>query len=199
MREALGMIEVKGLVVSIEVSDAMVKAADVQLTRLNITKGIGWVMIAVTGNVGAVNAAIAVGEKVAVNKNSLVSSKVIARPIDDIFQKENHSNNVIEIVSVEEKMIKDNKEVVNKASDSEETPNVNKKDLTEVKNSNKLHDDQEEKKSSESQKNGRAKEVNEASKKLKNENKPVNKSTSATKKLDTTTQDNKNGTGRKKK
>jgi len=82
------MVEVYGLVIAIEIADAMVKAANVRLGELTKTKGNGWMTVKVYGDVGAVNAAVDCGKQLAIQKNSLVASKVIPRPIDDIFLEE---------------------------------------------------------------------------------------------------------------
>lgn len=87
IRESLGMVEVRGLVVAIEIADAMVKAANVRLGELIRTKGNGWMTVRVFGDVGAVNAAVDCGKHLAAQKNSLISSKVIPRPIDNIFME----------------------------------------------------------------------------------------------------------------
>ena len=88
IRESLGMVEVRGLVVAIEIADAMVKAANVRLGELIRTKGNGWMTVRVFGDVGAVNAAVDCGKHLAAQKNSLISSKVIPRPIDNIFMEQ---------------------------------------------------------------------------------------------------------------
>ena len=58
--EALGMIETKGLVGSIEAADAMVKAANVVLLGKEYI-GAGYVTVMVRGDVGAVKAATDAG------------------------------------------------------------------------------------------------------------------------------------------
>ena len=58
--EALGMIETKGLVASIEAADAMVKAANVILIGKEYI-GSGYVTVMVRGDVGAVKAATDAG------------------------------------------------------------------------------------------------------------------------------------------
>lgn len=57
---ALGMIETRGLVAAIEAADAMVKAANVTLTRKEEVGG-GLVTVMVRGDVGAVKAAVDAG------------------------------------------------------------------------------------------------------------------------------------------
>ena len=61
--EALGMIETKGLVGSIEAADAMVKAANVYLIGKEFVGG-GLVTVMVRGDVGAVKAATDAGAAV---------------------------------------------------------------------------------------------------------------------------------------
>lgn len=83
--QALGMIETRGLLASIEVADAMLKAADV--TLLDRTKvGGGLVTISVTGDVAAVKAAVDAGAAAAerLGDGLLVTQHVIARPQQDV-------------------------------------------------------------------------------------------------------------------
>ena len=61
---ALGMIETRGLVASIEAADAMVKAANVELIGKE-TIGGGYVTVLVRGDVGAVKAATEAGSAAA--------------------------------------------------------------------------------------------------------------------------------------
>ncbi|MFQ8997574.1 BMC domain-containing protein [Allofournierella massiliensis] len=83
--QALGMIETRGLLASIEAADAMLKAADV--TLLDRTKvGGGLVTISVTGDVAAVKAAVDAGAAAAerLGGGLLVTQHVIARPQQDV-------------------------------------------------------------------------------------------------------------------
>ena len=80
---ALGMVETKGLVGSIEAADAMVKAADVQLMAKQ-TVGAGLVTVMVRGDVGAVKAAVDAGAAAAKRVGELVSVHVIPRPHSDV-------------------------------------------------------------------------------------------------------------------
>ena len=80
---ALGMIETRGLVASIEAADAMVKAASV--TLIGQTKaGGGLVTTLVRGEVGAVKAATDAGATSANKVGEVVSVHVIARPHDEL-------------------------------------------------------------------------------------------------------------------
>jgi microcompartment protein CcmL/EutN len=77
--DALGMIETKGLVGSIEGADAMVKAANVYLIG-KVHVGGGLVTVMVRGDVGAVKAAVDAGAAAAQRVGELVSVHVIPRP-----------------------------------------------------------------------------------------------------------------------
>ena len=81
--EALGMIETKGLVALIEASDAMVKAANVQLIGKEKI-GSGLVTVMVRGDVGAVKASVEAGAAAAKRVGELVSVHVIPRPHEDV-------------------------------------------------------------------------------------------------------------------
>ncbi|MBP3962741.1 MULTISPECIES: BMC domain-containing protein [Paenibacillus] len=80
---ALGMIETKGLIGSIEAADAMVKAANVRLVG-KVHVGGGLVTVLVRGDVGAVKAATDAGAAAAEKVGELVSVHVIPRPHSDI-------------------------------------------------------------------------------------------------------------------
>ena len=90
VKEALGMVETKGLIASIEAADAMVKAANVTLVgQVNI--GAGLVTAMVRGDVGAVKAATDAGAAAAQRVGELVSVHVIPRPhaeVETILPKE---------------------------------------------------------------------------------------------------------------
>ncbi len=81
--EALGMIETKGLVGSIEAADAMVKAANVRLIGKVLVGG-GLVTVMVRGDVGAVKAATDAGAAAAQRIGELVSVHVIPRPHEEV-------------------------------------------------------------------------------------------------------------------
>ena len=80
---ALGMIETKGLVGSIEAADAMLKAANVVLASKTHVGG-GLVTVMVRGDVGAVKAAVDAGAAAAERVGELVSVHVIPRPAEDV-------------------------------------------------------------------------------------------------------------------
>jgi len=81
--EALGMIETRGLVGSIEAADAMVKAANVVLIGREYI-GAGYVTVMVRGDVGAVKAATDAGAAAARRVGELISVHVIPRPHGDV-------------------------------------------------------------------------------------------------------------------
>lgn len=81
--QALGMVETKGLVGSIEAADAMVKAANVTLIG-KVHVGGGLVTVMVRGDVGAVKSATDAGAAAAAKIGELVSVHVIPRPHDEV-------------------------------------------------------------------------------------------------------------------
>lgn len=85
MSEALGMIETKGYVGSVEASDAMVKAANVSLVK-TIPIGGGFITVLAQGDVGSVKAAVDAGAKAAGRVGELISSHIIARPHEDLLK-----------------------------------------------------------------------------------------------------------------
>ena len=82
-REALGMIETRGLVAAIEAADAMVKAAEVELIGTEKI-GSGLVSVMVRGDVGAVKAATEAGAAAASRLGEIVATHVIPRPHSDV-------------------------------------------------------------------------------------------------------------------
>jgi ethanolamine utilization protein EutM len=89
MSDALGMIETMGYTGLVEASDAMCKAASVQLVKM-IGIGGGYVTTLVRGDVGSVKAAVDAGADAANRVGELVCAHVIARPhegLDDVYFK----------------------------------------------------------------------------------------------------------------
>jgi ethanolamine utilization protein EutM len=82
-QEALGLVETKGLIGSIEAADAMVKAANVVLVAKEYI-GAGYVTVMVRGDVGAVKAATDAGAAAARRVGELVSVHVIPRPHSEV-------------------------------------------------------------------------------------------------------------------
>ena len=93
MKNAIGLIETRGLVGSIEAADAMVKAANVKLIGKEQIGG-GLVTVIVEGDVGAVKAATDSGAAAAKRVGELLSVHVIPRPhaeLDRILPKSKNS------------------------------------------------------------------------------------------------------------
>jgi len=85
MSEAIGLIETRGYVGLVEASDAMVKAANVQLIK-SIPIGGALVTTIVQGDVGSVKAAVEAGKEAASRVGNLVASHVIARPAVELVK-----------------------------------------------------------------------------------------------------------------
>lgn len=118
MKQAIGLVEVKGLASAIEVSDTMVKVANVELLGVEKAKGFGWMTVKVAGDVGAVKAAIDAGKAKAVANNVYLSALVIPRPANNLekffFAKERKASDL-------------------PAERSDKTPMVNEPVVEEVK------------------------------------------------------------------
>ena len=88
-QDALGLVETKGFIGSVEAADAMVKAANVVLIGKEYV-GAGYVTVFIRGDVGAVKAATDAGAAAARRVGELVSVHVIPRPhgeVDRILPK----------------------------------------------------------------------------------------------------------------
>lgn len=81
--KALGMIETRGFTALVEASDAMVKAARVELIGFEKIGG-GFVTAIVRGDVASVRAAVEAGVKAAEKIGEIVSSHIIPRPHDNV-------------------------------------------------------------------------------------------------------------------
>ena len=77
--DALGMIECRGFTAMVDASDAMVKAAKVELTGYEKTGG-GYVTAIVRGDVAAVRAALDAGGRAAERVGEVISVHIIPRP-----------------------------------------------------------------------------------------------------------------------
>lgn len=82
-KEALGLVETRGLIAAVEAADAMVKAANVKLIGKEIV-GSGLVTVMVRGDVGAVKAATEAGASAAKRVGEVISVHVIPRPHGDV-------------------------------------------------------------------------------------------------------------------
>ncbi|WP_127147249.1 BMC domain-containing protein [Veillonella sp. VA139] len=91
MNQSLGLLEVKGLLGAITMSDVMVKASNVHVVNIDRANGFGWFTVKVVGDVGAVQSAVEAGAMVAKELGCFVSSKVIPRvsqTVIDVFLQE---------------------------------------------------------------------------------------------------------------
>lgn len=85
MQDAIGLLETKGLVALVEATDAMAKAANVEIVK-KIAIGGGLVTAVVRGDVGSVRAAIEAGASAATQVGELVASHVIPRPAEGLVK-----------------------------------------------------------------------------------------------------------------
>ncbi|MCY2982107.1 MAG: BMC domain-containing protein [Planctomycetota bacterium] len=83
MQNAIGMIETKGLLALIEATDAMAKAANVEIVK-RVDIGGAYVTTMVSGDVGSVRAAVEAGAAAASQVGELVSSHIIPRPAEGL-------------------------------------------------------------------------------------------------------------------
>lgn len=81
--DALGMIEARGFTAMVEASDAMVKAARVELTGYEKTGG-GYVTAIIRGDVAAVKAALDAGSRAAEKVGEVISVHIIPRPHSNV-------------------------------------------------------------------------------------------------------------------
>jgi ethanolamine utilization protein EutM len=85
MNEAIGLIETRGYAGLVEASDAMVKAANVELIK-SIPIGGALITTIVRGDVGSVKAAVDAGKETAARVGNLVASHVIPRPSPELLK-----------------------------------------------------------------------------------------------------------------
>lgn len=83
MNDAIGLIETKGLLALIEATDAMAKAANVQIVK-RVDIGGAYVTTIVSGDVGSVRAAVEAGAAAAAQAGELVASHIIPRPSEGL-------------------------------------------------------------------------------------------------------------------
>jgi len=81
--KALGMIEVYGYLAAVEALDSALKAANVRKVDVTLVQG-GLVAVLITGDVGAVKAAIDAAKTAAERLGRVISVHVIPRPSDQI-------------------------------------------------------------------------------------------------------------------
>ena len=120
MLEALGLIEVVGLVVAIEAADTASKAADVKVIGYELTKGSGMVLVKIVGGVSAVKAAVDAASMAAERVCQVVSKLVIARPSDEL-------DKIIKVEKekTDKKLEEKNEVIIEEVIDNNETDEVN--------------------------------------------------------------------------
>ncbi|AKN32813.1 propanediol utilization protein [Clostridium carboxidivorans P7] len=134
--QSLGLIETKGLLAAIEAADTMVKSADVSIIEKTYVGG-GLVTISITGDVGAVKAAIEAGAAAVkkLHEQALVSEHVIPRPHEELKNiigpndsEEELTNvegtdkaEVIEAESIEKLKVAEEAKIVEEINDLEKT------------------------------------------------------------------------------
>ena len=82
---AIGLVETKGLIGLVAATDAMAKAANVQVVK-RIAIGGGLVTVIVNGDVGSVRAAVEAGVRAAGQIGELVGSHIIANPAEGVIE-----------------------------------------------------------------------------------------------------------------
>ena len=85
MQDAIGMLETKGLVALVEATDAMAKAANVEIVK-RVDIGGGLVTTVVRGDVGSVRAAVEAGANAASQIGELMASHIIPRPAEGVVE-----------------------------------------------------------------------------------------------------------------
>jgi microcompartment protein CcmL/EutN len=80
MKTSLGLLEVAGLALAIKVADIMAKSANIKIAGIERTKGSGWMLVSITGDVAAVQSAITNGAQFAHREKGWVADRVIPRP-----------------------------------------------------------------------------------------------------------------------
>ena len=115
MLEALGLIEVVGLVGAIEAADTASKAADIKVIGYELTRGSGMVVVKMVGGVSAVKSAVEAASVAAEKITQIISKHVIARPSDELdkiinAEKEKSDKKVEEVIvdEVQKEIVDDN-------------------------------------------------------------------------------------------
>jgi ethanolamine utilization protein EutM len=85
MNNAIGLVETKGLLALIEATEAMAKAANVDIVK-RVDIGGAFVTTIVSGDVGSVRAAVEAGASAAAQVGELVSSHIIPRPAEGLSE-----------------------------------------------------------------------------------------------------------------
>ncbi|EHO78003.1 hypothetical protein HMPREF9942_01191 [Fusobacterium animalis F0419] len=139
MLEALGLIEVVGLVGAIEAADTASKAADVKVIGYELTRGSGMVVVKMVGGVSAVKSAVEAASVAAEKITQIISKHVIARPSDELDKiinaEKEKSDKKVEEVIVDEVQ----KEIVNNNQNDEVNEILEEIKEIQVVKGNKKH------------------------------------------------------------
>ncbi len=133
--QALGLIELYGMVTAIEALDSSLKAANVRLQDMTIVKG-GLVTVTVLGDVGAVKAAMDASAAAAERVGRVISVHVIPRPhesIDSLLASKEQQSNSVKTVLGQDKPKEAKVEKVAKVTKTTKTATTNKPKATKKK------------------------------------------------------------------
>ena len=116
MLEALGLIEVVGLVGAIEAADTASKAADVKVIGYELTRGSGMVVVKMVGGVSAVKSAVEAASVAAEKLTQIITKHVIVDEVQKEIVDNNQNDEVNEILEEikEIQVVKGNKKHKNK-------------------------------------------------------------------------------------
>jgi len=82
-KQALGLIETRGMIPAVEATDVALKAANVSLAGAHAA-GFGLISVSLVGDVAAVRAATEAGGAAAARLGEVVSVEVLSRPHDEL-------------------------------------------------------------------------------------------------------------------
>lgn len=128
MNQALGLLEVKGLLGAITVADVMVKASNIHVVDIDRAKGFGWFAVKIVGDVGAVQSAIEAGKYAADDMGLFVAMKVIPRvsqSVVDVFLQADTKESEEPIVVEEEPILEATTESVEVVTEEPTPVDVN--------------------------------------------------------------------------
>ena len=106
MRQAAGFIEMRGLAAAITAADIALKAANIELVGVELTRGMGYAVVKIQGDVGAVRAAVDAATSARETANYFVAKDIIARPsldLDALIYSKETKGLLKEETSLEEK------------------------------------------------------------------------------------------------
>ncbi|QGP91599.1 Carbon dioxide-concentrating mechanism protein CcmK [Neomoorella glycerini] len=83
-KQALGIIEVRGLAAVIAAADTAAKTAGIAILGYEVTKGSGLAVLKISGEVSAVTAAVEAAREQAARISTVFASRVIARPHEEL-------------------------------------------------------------------------------------------------------------------